>query len=326
MTTVKRPYINVKFNQEVDDGCLEYKSIPMAVVKDLIKINHATNDYTGIKQIYNLIPPRPKNINTMATSIARINNLTYNSVASISKQFIGEEIADTKRFVEHAPPEPVPFEFHQSYVPEQPSRSSTGERLVPTTREMVNNPKYNRTEAVSLILGDLAPTSGVVPYTQDMMSQTEWINAKEQGYIKRDIMFGYTQASADYQGGGMGRSGMGMGDVNKVDMENGNVVRHGVGFTQNTGPLGQYREGMGVQTQVSKPPSGKNIPIGMSKGPQRFFENTEDRFGTITGTPTRQLARNDKIARGASMLGESYTPKRNFQGDSATSGFVSPPM
>jgi hypothetical protein len=81
---------------------------------------------------------------------------------------------------------------------------------------------------------------------------------------------------------------------------------------------------MAVQTQVSKPPSGKNIPSGMSKGAQRFFENPQDRFGTITGTPTRQLAREDKIARGVSMLGEHHTPKRDFQGDSATSGFVSP--
>ena len=37
MTSVRRPYINNIFNQKVDDGCLEYKSIPMAVVNDLVK-------------------------------------------------------------------------------------------------------------------------------------------------------------------------------------------------------------------------------------------------------------------------------------------------
>lgn len=286
MTTVQRPYINVKFNQEVDDGCLEYKSIPMAVVGDLIKISHSQNEYEGIKQVYNLIPPRPKDINTMATSIARINNLTYSSVAGISKQFIGEEIADVKSFVAKAPPEPVDFEFSQSYVPEQPVRSSTGVRLKPEPDTIYPTVKREPSmlESVSLILGEIAPTSGVVPYRTDMSSQTEWINSKERGFMKRDIMFGYTEASAEYQDGSMA-----------------------------------------TQTQISKPPSGKNISTGMTRGAVRFFENPQDRFGTIQGTPTRQLSREDKIARGASMLGEHHTPKRpDFQGDSATSGLISP--
>jgi hypothetical protein len=289
MTSVQRSYINLKFNQEVDDGCLEYKSIPMAVVSDLVKISHATNEYTGIKQVYNLIPPRPKDINTMATSIARINNLSYNSVAGISKQFIGEEVSGVRNFVANAPAEPVEFQFSQSYIPEQPVRSSSGARLVPTTtREMIDNPKYQRSEAVSLILGDLAPTSGVVPFRTDQYAQTEWVNSKEEGFSKRDIMFGYTKASAEYQGGGIGYAD-----------------------ERNT----YYREGMGTQTELTKPPSGKYIERGMLGEKQRFFENSEDRFGTVTGTPTRQLALNDKIERGISMLGPHHTLKRDFQGE-----------
>ena len=220
----------------------------------------------------------------MATSIARINNLTYNSVAGISKQFIAEEIADVKQFVAKAPPEPVDFEFSQSYIPEQPVFSSSGVRLEPSAIYPTVKREPSMMEGVIKVLGDLAPTSGVVPYRTDMSAQTEWINSKERGFMKRDIMFGYTEASAEYQDGSMA-----------------------------------------TQTQISKPPSGKNIATGMTRGAVRFFENPQDRFGTITGTPTRQLSREDKIARGSSMLGEHHTPKRpNFQGDSATSGLISP--
>jgi hypothetical protein len=158
--------------------------------------------------------------------------------------------------------------------------------IYPTNR---TKPNMSVLEGVSLILGDVEPTSGVVPYRTDMASQTEWINSKEQGFFKRDIMFGKTQPSAEYQSGGIDYSG-----------------------GRNT----YFREGMAVQTAITKPPSGKNI-TGMPRQAQRFFENSEDRFGTITGTPTRQLARNDKIERGASMFGFHHTPKRDFPGDSA---------
>jgi hypothetical protein len=310
MTTVQRPYINYKFNQEVDDGCLEYKSIPMAVVNDVVKVSHATNDYTGIKQVYNVIPPRPKNINAMATSIARLNNLSYSSVVGISKQFIDEEVSATKAFVNSAPPPEPDFTFSQSYVAEQPVRSSSGVRLAPTTtREMVNNPKYQRSDAVSLILGDLEPTSGVVPYQTGVAVQTEWIMNKEQGFSKRDIGFATVEAGAVEMVGGMS-------------------------YNPATSRVEHFRGGTSVQTTLSKPPSGKNIsennpaytstPSETGKK-ERFFQNSEDRFGTVQGTPTRQLSREDKIARGVSMIGEHHTSKRpGFAGDSATSGFVSP--
>jgi hypothetical protein len=262
----------------------------------------------------------------MATSIARINNLGYSSVAKISNQFIAEETALTRQFVENAPPIsdsviPVPT---QTYIPEQPTQSSTGARLAPihiatsqgtqtfgygstkssqtdalkmshtgTSPEMraeiypTNRTKPNRSvlEGVSLILGDVEPTSGVVPYRTDMASQTEWVNSREQGFFKRDIMFGKTQASAEYQGGG-------------IDYSDG----------RNT----YFREGMAVQTAITKPPSGKNIK-GMPRQAQRFFENPQDRFGTVTGTPTRQLSSNDRTEREASVFGFHHTPKREME-------------
>jgi hypothetical protein len=271
----------------------------MAVVRDVIKVSHAKNDYDGIKQIYNVIPPRPKNINAMATSIARLNSLPYSSVAGISKQFINEEVSATNAFVGSTPVNPEPqFEFSQSYVAEQPVRSSTGERLKPTTREMVDNPKYQRSEAISLILGDLEPTSGVVPFMTDMSAQTEWIMNKEAGFSKRDIGFATVEAIAYEKTGGMS-------------------------FNERTGQVEHFRGGTSVQTSLSKPPSGKNItennpayitiPEETGKK-ERFFENPMDRFGTITGTPTRHLSREDKARR---IVGEHFIEARSSQGGSS---------
>lgn len=309
MTTVQRPYINEKYNQAVDDGCLEYKSIPMAVVRDVIKVSHAQNDYDGIKQIYNVIPPRPKNINAMATSIARLNNMSYSSVGAISKQFINEEVSATEAFVNSAPPPEPEFSFSESYVAEQPVRSSSGVRLAPekeTNRSMVNNPKYQRSETVSLILGDLEPTSGVIPFMTDMSAQTEWIMNKERGFEAVNKGFARVESSAKEMMGGMS-------------------------YNTNTGQVEHFRGGTSVQTSLSKPPSGRNIsadnPNYISTPSQtgkldRFYENPQDRFGTITGTPTRQLPREEKVRR---LVGEHFTEgQRLFQGDSATSGFISP--
>lgn len=298
MTTVQRPYINVKYEQAVDDGCLEYKSIPMAVVNNLVKISHATNDYTGIKQIYNLIPPRPKNINAMATSIARINNLSYSSVTGISKRFIDEEIAQAERFASSAPPMNNDFEFQQNYTPEQPAFSSTGSRLAPIeigasrgtqtygygskkstqtdTHTMADgstmtDARHSLLESVTVILGDIAPTSGVVPMNTGLETQTEWIMNKAEGFAQRNMVFGIGEVTAEMFVGG---------DV-------------------------------ATQTELFKPPSGKNIPFGSTKTTIGFFENPKDRFGTITGTPTRQLARPDKADRAAEeLVGPHHTEKR----------------
>ena len=303
MTTVRRPYIRPAYEQSVDDGCLEWKSIPMAVVRDVVKVQHAQNEYTGIKQIYNLIPPRPKNINAMATSIARINNLPNSAVEAISKKIIEEEVADVRRFAALAPASESDIEEDQHYEAEQPTRSTTGVRLEPveigasrgtqtynytkgqsTQTDYAIYPTKNKPKNISVmegvisILGDLAPTSGVVPMETGIASQTEWVNHREAGFMPRSIEFAQGQATAFSFIGGMG-------------------------YTKE-GKVGHFREGFATQTEISKPPSGKNIPHGTLKGAERFFENPQDRFGTITGTPTRHLKREDKITR---LVGEHFT-------------------
>jgi hypothetical protein len=287
MTTVRRSYIRPAYEQAVDDGCLEYKSIPMAVVSDVLKISHSVNEYTGIKQIYNLIPPRPKDINTMAVSIARIGNLTYNSaVPKIAQRFIDEEVSETRQFVANAPRienESIPY---QAYTPEQPTQSSLGTRLEPveiatstgtqtyfrkSTGEMNTQTERKNLDSVSFILGDIAPTSGVVPMNTGISAQTEWFMEKQAGYNQRDMVFGVGEASAKFL----------------------------VGGTE-------------TMTQLFKPPSGSNLPFGIAKTKLSFFEgpNPEDRKGTLGGTPMRQLPRPDKAQRIAEIIGPQHTPIR----------------
>lgn len=294
MTSVRRPYINNIFNQKVDDGCLEYKSIPMAVVNDIVKVTHEINDFTGIKQIYNLIPPRPKNINAMATSIARINNLPYSVVDGIAKKFIADEVAETRRFVASAPSETLPEPLmYEPYITENPTQSSTGSRLAPekeTNRSMVNNPKYNRTEQVSFILGDLNPTSGVVPFNVSSETQTEWVTSREKGFSQIS-----SRKFGELAGGFAG------------------IFDSGDAFTQ---------------TNLSKPSSGKNMnesTYSIQSFPTFFIGNEpEQRKGTFEGTPARHLNRGDKAQRIAQGI-LPHTPKRpDFSGDSATSGYTTP--
>lgn len=99
MTTAKRPYINKAFNQYVDDECLRYRSVPMAVVDTILKVKHPVNDYTGIKRVFNNIPARPININALATSIARMGGMDYSKVESIAMKIAEEEISAVKKFV-----------------------------------------------------------------------------------------------------------------------------------------------------------------------------------------------------------------------------------
>ena len=87
-----------------------------------------------------------------------------------------------------------------------------------------------------------------------------------------------------------------------------------------TNRVGHYREGVSVQTELTKPPSGKYIERGTSSEKARFFENPEDRFGTITGTPTSRLGISGEIRR--TFIGEPAR-RPNFAGDSATSGLNS---
>jgi hypothetical protein len=298
MTSVRRPYINTAYNQKVDDGCLEYKSIPMAVVNDIVKVTHEINDFTGIKQIYNLIPPRPKNINVMATSIARINNLPYSVVDDIAKKFIADEVAETGRFVMNAPSEPESImPMYEPYIAENPTQSSTGIRLTPEKETKLDNSNYNRSEQVSLILGDVTPTSGVVPFQPSMSSQTEWIMSKESGFYKRDITFKQMSGSSEF-------------------------VKGGFGYDRNLN-VGSFREGMSSQTEITKPPSGKNITGEGLKTTERFYEDPTNRQGTFEGTPTRHLNRNDKISRLSSLMGLPHTAKRPNSSGESTNEFPS---
>ena len=176
MTTVLRPYINYEYIQKVDDGCLEYKSIPMAVVNNLIKIQHFKNDFTGIKQVYNMIPPRPKDLNTMATSIARINNLSYSdAVPRINKNFIQEEVSAVRGFVGNGTQTVVSSPPTPPYVPETPVMSSSGVRLVPSAGfDYGMRQTYNILDQVSSILGIFDESSGVVPLNVNNQEQDEW--------------------------------------------------------------------------------------------------------------------------------------------------------
>jgi hypothetical protein len=328
MTTVRRSYINHNYNRSVDDLCLEYKSIPMAVVKDIIKVKHPQNQYDGIKPIYNTVPPRPKDLNTMAVSIARINNQTYSTaVPNIVRTVAQEEVNDVRRFVDNQSQTPINNQwelnpYRQTYIPEQPTRSTSGSRLQPSsvaltelfdvstqTQNYVGDMiPYNRNELTSLILGNLPETSGVIPYQTDMGTQTEWMNSKEAGFKKRDIGFATVEPSAMEFIGGMSYDPF-MG------------VKH-------------FRGGMAVQTELSKPPSGKNISQNepaytstpsMSGMKERFYEDPQNRYATIIGTPSRHLSRTDLSRRvGEGILGAHHTDKRPFQGDSASTQMNSP--
>jgi hypothetical protein len=248
MTTVSRPYINPSYEQEIDDGCLEYKSIPMAVVKNVIKVEHATNDFTGIKQIYNKVPPRPMNINAMATSIARINNLDYASaVPKIAKQFIDEEVADVNKFVnsslfERNTGNVIP---EQVYTAEKAVSSTTGIPLSPSTNTgnliFRDYPENLKKENVSLILGDVNPTSGVVPFTTNFSTQTDWIMNRQnlsQNYQKIRKTYGIMSDIAGANPVGFTKSG-----IEKIQ-------------SSRSGGLGFFREGMVSQTDLSKPERG----------------------------------------------------------------------
>jgi hypothetical protein len=146
-----------------------------------------------------------------------------------------------------------------------------------------------------LILGDIEPSSGV-----GVASQTEWVMNKTDEYsTKRDIRFGQVEASAMEFIGGMGST--------------------------RQGGVGHFRQGLQTQTELTKPPSGKNMPPSMTKTTPTFFENPLDRFGTVTGTPTRQLNRADTVERTVErVFGAHYSSPSRFPGDSATSGTATP--
>jgi len=100
MTTAQRAYINKSFNQYVDDECLQFRSVPMAVVNQILQPkSRKMSDFTGVKRIFNNVPARPINLNALATSIARMNGMDYSKVESISKQIGDEEVKLINEFV-----------------------------------------------------------------------------------------------------------------------------------------------------------------------------------------------------------------------------------
>jgi hypothetical protein len=133
MTTAQRAYINKEYNQYVDDECLRFRSIPMAVVNKILKQKRPENDYPGIKRVFNNVPARPQNINALATTIARMQNRPYSQVDNIAKLIAQEEVTEVRQFVrENKDPYEVPVAFApQVYVPEQATRSTLGVPLAP---------------------------------------------------------------------------------------------------------------------------------------------------------------------------------------------------
>ena len=99
MTTANRPYINKAFNQFVDDECLRFRSVPMAIVNDILKIKRPENDFTGVKRVFNNVPARPINVNALATTIARMGNIPYSQVSDISSRISAEEVTAVNKFV-----------------------------------------------------------------------------------------------------------------------------------------------------------------------------------------------------------------------------------
>ena len=77
---------------QIVNDCPEYQPIPMKVVSEVLKVPKEENDYAGIKQIYRKVPPRPMNINALATSLSQMGKnravplaVAYPSVAEAIK-------------------------------------------------------------------------------------------------------------------------------------------------------------------------------------------------------------------------------------------------
>ena len=88
---------------DVINNCPEYQPIPMKAVSQVLKVPKSENDYTGIKQIYRKVPPRPMNINALATSLSQMGknravplSVAYPSVAEAIKADI-RPLANFKR-------------------------------------------------------------------------------------------------------------------------------------------------------------------------------------------------------------------------------------
>jgi hypothetical protein len=186
------------YNQFVDDQCLQFRSVPMAVVNKILKPNRPMSEYTGVKRVFNNVPARPINLNALATTIARMGNMPYSQVDAISMRIAEEEVREVKAFVKgNKDPfeEPVGF-APQEYVPEKAVRTTLGVPLRPTKAQKgrivqgaierlvipeegieVEGRSIGQAREVSLLLGDEAqtyntpPMSGTVRTRMKMMDE-----------------------------------------------------------------------------------------------------------------------------------------------------------
>jgi len=169
MTTATRAYINKKYNQFVDDECLEYRSIPMAIVDKLLKQKRPVSDFTGVKRVFNNVPARPINLNALATSIARMGNLHYSKVDAISSRIGMEEVKEVKDFVRNnTNPFLEPVSFGTSSDSQRGVISTTGVPLRPRSKGIskrasagiqgIVESSIGTAREVELLLGDESQT------------------------------------------------------------------------------------------------------------------------------------------------------------------------
>ena len=83
-----RNYINNDWNKYTHDECMLFKSVPMHIVNKMLKVPVQKNDFAGIKQVYNEVPPRPNNLLAMVEALSRVTGEPINAVA---KRLLTEE-------------------------------------------------------------------------------------------------------------------------------------------------------------------------------------------------------------------------------------------
>lgn len=146
-----RSYINHAYNQKVDDDCLEYKSVPMAIAKEMLRPEiKVKNDYNGVHHIYNQLPARPVNINAMAVSLARASGQPISKVYdSIISKIANEERALVNNYVETT--QPTSIEFPRSRSSSNVSRTPSSllaefDRLIASNAQQISQTEQQMAE------------------------------------------------------------------------------------------------------------------------------------------------------------------------------------
>jgi len=260
MTTASRAYINKQYNQFVDDECLEYRSVPMAVVNTILKVKRPESDFTGVKRVFNNVPARPINLNALATSIARMGNMPYSRVDAISSRIGMEERTAVEAFVKgNKDPflEPIAF-APQKYDPEPAPRSTTGVPLRPLSRGISKRQQAGiqgiveqsipREREVQLLLGDESQTYNTPPFRQPISFN---VPSDEQMKNIESRMRGNTfQSMAEKQAKDI------MSDF--VSLPSGKNISSYLGIPQATGagPSAGFRTAMSMEVEKSSPRTG----------------------------------------------------------------------